>query len=102
MAATEPNWRRRDSFRLPNGQLIGPGCVRPPGPTCPQAIGGRSCQRLARLSGHLTVSRPLSDVALAEHRRCGEMESGGDGERVWMTCMCGAAISRTLEPIHRQ
>src|SRR2546425_933102 len=25
MAATEPNWRRRDSFRLPNGQLIGPG-----------------------------------------------------------------------------
>src|SRR5207245_4655519 len=31
MAATEPNWRRRDSFRLPNGQLIGPGCVRSPG-----------------------------------------------------------------------
>jgi len=30
MAATEPNWRRRDSFRLPS-QLIGPGCVRSPG-----------------------------------------------------------------------
>src|SRR5882724_8376398 len=31
MAATEPNWRRPDSLRLPNGQLIGPGCVRSPG-----------------------------------------------------------------------
>jgi len=25
------NWRRPDSLRLPNGQLIGPGCVRSPG-----------------------------------------------------------------------
>ena len=39
---------------------------------------------------------------LAEHRRCGELESGGDGERVWMTCTCGAAISRSLEPAPRQ
>ena len=50
MAATEPNWRRPDTFRLPNGQLIGPGCVQSPGTdVSPQAIGGSACQRLAGL-----------------------------------------------------
>src|SRR2546428_11759659 len=40
-----------------------PGCVRSPGiDVSPERIGGRACptrHRLARLSGHLTTSRPV-------------------------------------------
>jgi len=30
-----------------------------------------------------------------DHQRCGELDSGVDGERVWMACTCGARISIT-------
>ena len=26
---------------------------------------------------------------LQEHRRCGDMDSAVEGDRVWMTCTCG-------------
>jgi hypothetical protein len=29
---------------------------------------------------------------VAEHRRCGELDGGVDGERVWMACDCGGEI----------
>jgi hypothetical protein len=29
-----------------------------------------------------------------EHRRCGELDTGVEGDRVWMTCSCGAVINR--------
>ena len=32
-----------------------------------------------------------------EHRRCGELDGGVDGARVWMTCECGGAIRRHLD-----
>jgi hypothetical protein len=32
------------------------------------------------------------DAFLQEHRHCGELEGGIDGERVWMACDCGAVI----------
>jgi hypothetical protein len=32
-----------------------------------------------------------------EHRRCGELDGGVDGARVWMTCECGGAIRRRLD-----
>jgi hypothetical protein len=35
---------------------------------------------------------------LAEHRLCGEMDGGAHEEWVWMTCTCGAVVSRSLEP----
>ena|SRR5438445_5658021 len=58
MAATEPNWRRPDPFRLPNGQLIGPGCVRSPGTdVSPKQSGGVRVSALLA-SGHLTASCP--------------------------------------------
>jgi hypothetical protein len=38
---------------------------------------------------------------LDEHRYCGELDSGVEEDRVWMTCTCGAVISRTLEPATR-
>jgi hypothetical protein len=37
------------------------------------------------------------DVFVQEHRRCGELDGGVDGERVWMTCDCGAELVRTLD-----
>ncbi len=34
--------------------------------------------------------------AFMQHRRCGELDGGVDGERVRMTCSCGAEIDRTI------
>ena len=34
-----------------------------------------------------------------EHCYCGELDTGVDDVRVWMSCTCGAGISRALEPI---
>jgi hypothetical protein len=31
------------------------------------------------------------DAFMQEHRRCGELDGGVDGERVWMACDCGPA-----------
>jgi len=36
------------------------------------------------------------DSFYLEHRRCGELESGVEDERAWMTCECGAALARWL------
>jgi hypothetical protein len=33
-----------------------------------------------------------------EHQYCGELDGGVVGDRVWMTCTCGAVINRPLEP----
>jgi hypothetical protein len=38
------------------------------------------------------------DAFLQGHRRCGEMDGGVDGRRVWMACNCGAAIAHRVEP----
>jgi hypothetical protein len=32
-----------------------------------------------------------------EHQYCGELGGGVDGDRVWMTCTCGAAINRRAD-----
>jgi hypothetical protein len=32
-----------------------------------------------------------------EHRRYGELDTGLDGDRVWMTCTCGAVINRDAD-----
>jgi hypothetical protein len=39
------------------------------------------------------------DAFLQEHRRCGELEGGVDDEVVWMSCECGASITRPVEPL---
>ena len=39
------------------------------------------------------------DAFYLEHRLCGELDSGVEGDRVWMTCTCGAVIVRALEPV---
>jgi len=49
------------------------------------------------------LSRLLHGLAafLQEHRQCGVLDGGADEEWIWMTCTCGAGISRALEPAHR-
>ena len=37
------------------------------------------------------------DAFLQEHRRCGELDGGVDGERVWLSCECGAEL---VGPVH--
>ena len=32
-----------------------------------------------------------------EHRRCGELDGGVEGDRVWMTCTCDAGINRDAD-----
>jgi hypothetical protein len=34
------------------------------------------------------------DTFLQEHRRCGELDGGVDGDLVWMRCQCGAALAK--------
>jgi hypothetical protein len=29
-----------------------------------------------------------------EHQYCGDLDGGVEGDRVWMTCTCGAVINR--------
>jgi hypothetical protein len=42
------------------------------------------------------------DAFLQEHGRCGDLDSAVEDDHVWMTCTCGAVISRALEPARRQ
>jgi hypothetical protein len=37
------------------------------------------------------------ETFLQEHRRCGDLDGGVEGERVWMSCDCGAAIVQPVE-----
>jgi hypothetical protein len=32
-----------------------------------------------------------------EHQYCGDLDGGVEGDRVWMTCTCGAVISRAFD-----
>jgi hypothetical protein len=34
--------------------------------------------------------------AFLQHRRCGDLDGGVEGERVWMSCECGADIVRSI------
>ena len=37
------------------------------------------------------------DAFRQEHRRCGDLEAGGETALVWMTCDCGAELVRPLK-----
>jgi len=67
------------------------------------------CKRLAIVTGtpKAVTSARLVSVTLfgalyaffLEHRRCGDLDDGVEGDRVWMTCPCGAVVVRALEPV---
>jgi hypothetical protein len=53
----------------------------------------------SRLSGVLLLHDPLLRDLYAfytEHHRGGELEGGVEGDRVWMTCTCGAVLVRVV------
>ena len=50
---------------------------------------------------HVNCSPHDIDAFLREHHQCGELDGGADEEWIWMTCTCGAVMSRTLEPARR-
>jgi hypothetical protein len=37
------------------------------------------------------------DAFYLEHEHCGELDSAVEGDRVWMTCTCGAVINRSAD-----
>ena len=39
------------------------------------------------------------EAFILEHEYCGDLDGGIEGDRVWMTCTCGAVIVRMLEPV---
>jgi len=44
----------------------------------------------------MTVLDALS-AFVQEHERCGDLDSGLDGDYVWMTCTCGARIEQDAD-----
>jgi hypothetical protein len=32
-----------------------------------------------------------------EHQYCGDLDGGVEGDRVWITCSCGAVINRNAD-----
>ncbi len=38
--------------------------------------------------------------SILEHEYCGEFDGGVEGDRVWMTCTCGAVINRNADLTH--
>jgi hypothetical protein len=45
------------------------------------------------LLGYAPVMLLAALIALvSKHHRCGELDGGVDGARVWMSCECGAEI----------
>jgi hypothetical protein len=42
---------------------------------------------------------PLTDLDgfFTEHRACGDLDAGIEGEMVWITCDCGASMARRVE-----
>jgi hypothetical protein len=41
--------------------------------------------------------RTLFEAFYEEHEYCGELDTGVEGDRVWMTCTCGAVINRDAD-----
>jgi len=87
---------------------VEPGCCPAPGdlrraemkrPADP-ALWRIRCWTLRRSIGTSNVMRMQRDERLRrdlaaffrEHRHCGELNAGVEGERVWATCSCGALL----------
>jgi len=63
---------------------------------------GAVVARAGCLCGSLTPPMPGTVEALVafvvEHRHCGELDGGVDGEHVWMACGCGGEIAHPVWP----
>jgi hypothetical protein len=56
-----------------------------------------SCWRILLATMRPPVPPEVALLAFfEEHRRCGELDGGVEGEMLWMTCECGADITHSL------
>jgi len=46
----------------------------------------------------MAVAAGVVAAFIREYEYCGELDTGVEDDRVWMTCTCGAVIVRALEP----
>jgi hypothetical protein len=46
---------------------------------------------------HDPLLRDLYAFYTEHHRRCGDLDDGVEGGRVWMTCTCGAVFNRSAD-----
>ena len=60
-----------------------------------RGAGARSIARFRATLPRVTILAAL-DAFYQEHRRCGELDGGVKGDRVWMTCSCGAVIDSNV------
>jgi hypothetical protein len=63
--------------------------------------GPRSSKRMRGRSRHTAADVTLFDALYAfflEHRHCGELDGGVEGDRFWLACSCGASINRDADP----
>jgi hypothetical protein len=37
------------------------------------------------------------EAFILEHEYCGELDAAVEGDRIWMTCTCGAVINRNVD-----
>jgi hypothetical protein len=40
------------------------------------------------------------EAFILEHEYCGELDGGVEGDRVWMTCTCGATFASRSEQVN--
>jgi hypothetical protein len=50
------------------------------------------------LPRHPTTLGAALEAFIREHEYCGELDTGLEDDRGWMTCTCGAGITRPLKP----
>ena len=55
-------------------------------------------RRIIKLSRDVFMIAALLalEAFIQEHGRCGELASGVEDDRVWMTCSCGAVLVRLV------
>jgi hypothetical protein len=46
----------------------------------------------------MTTLAAALEAFIREREYCGGLDTGFEGDHVWMTCTCGAGIVRALEP----
>jgi hypothetical protein len=44
----------------------------------------------------MTTLGSALEAFIREHEYCGQLDTGLEGHRVWMTCTCAAAIRRLI------
>jgi hypothetical protein len=71
----------------------------PTSATAPRGSARRGTRRWGVEEGRAVTLLADRDAFLQEHRRCGDLDSAVEGDRVSMTCTRGAAINRSADDV---